>query len=148
MRAVCTHTLANNTSNSTSLMQAGAPEVCRLVRPLLEALKLFVSSELHLQKVLIAPGDKTVTLAPPPVSAITTALDTCWRLSPALAHALVLRYPNAGEARSQLHNLTYQTAGKPETLAWPQGALRYADACHAMVRDLTGYTLLLFFCML
>lgn len=127
------HSSFCSTPESHMVLQTGAPEVCKLVRHHIEALQLFVESELAMQNVLVTPGEKTTPVAPPSTATITSALKTCWELSPALASALALRYPTATDTHAQLQTLILKHASEPATLAWPQGALRYADACIAQV---------------
>ena len=120
------------------VLQVAAPEACKPVRQQMDALKLFLASELAMQSVLMSPGEPTKATAPqkstPASSAgITSALKTCWQLSPSLASALALRYPAEKDAHAALQSLTVAHAAQPVTRTWPQGALQYADACCSKV---------------
>ena len=127
-------------------MQRRSPEVCKPVLNQMQALKLFVASELAMQSVLVSPGDPSKStsaalenLASSKSSAsdtsaqVSAGLHTCWKISPSLAAALVLRYPAEREAHAALGILAVTHAADSATRAWPQGALRYAEACCSKV---------------
>lgn len=113
-----------------SMMQKEAPEACSAATPLLQTLHLLVADELTLQRVLLSPLDTVPAPDFPAEAKLTAAVDSAWRVSPALAAALVHRFRRVPAATQRLLNLTMENARQPKTLAWPQGAPQYAAACH------------------
>lgn len=111
-------------------VQKEAPQACAAAKPLLQTLHLLVGDELSLQRVLSSPLVSVSTSEVPAEATITSAVESAWHVSPALAAAVAHRFPRCQAAVQRVRKLTIDTAREPQTLAWAQGAPLYAAACH------------------